>query len=132
MTDITNVGKAVVGAAGGLLAYVFGPWDSLFFALVIAVVLDYLTGVAAAWREEELSSSAGFIGLLRKIMIFAIVALGVLVDGIMPELNGAVRIAVCTFYIANEGLSILENCGRLGIPIPDIIKKHLIKLQDDE
>lgn len=121
------------GAAGitGILTYLFGTWDSLIIALVAFVVIDYITGVANAAMKGKLSSSIGFNGLLKKLMIFLLVAIGTVLDRVIPAANDAIRSAVIMFYIANEGLSILENACEMGIPFPKIIKMMLGKLADD-
>ena len=82
--------------------------------------------------QGKLSSAVGFRGLLKKVAIFLLVAVGVMVDRVIPATNEAVRSAVIFFYIANEGLSILENAGELGLPLPAALKKSLEKMQDKE
>ncbi len=124
--------KAIPAALGGLLVYLFGPCDALIIALVAAVAIDYITGVMSAAFAHKLSSEVGFKGLLKKVAIFALVALASLLDKLVPATNEAVRASVCVFYIANEGISILENVGRMGVPIPELLKKILIKLKNRE
>ncbi len=119
-------------AAGGVLAYLFGPWDAPIMVLLGVVAMDYLTGVACAALAGELSSAVGFKGLLKKVFIFILLALASMVDKLAPATNGAVRSAVCMFYIANEGISILENAGRLGMPLPGALKKALSALQKQD
>jgi toxin secretion/phage lysis holin len=67
---------------------------------------------------------------MKKIMIFVLVAVGSLLDKVIPAANNAIRAAICMFYIANEGLSILENAGALGLPLPAVLKKWLAKLKE--
>lgn len=122
----------VLVAIGGVLAYLFGPWDAPIMVLVAVVTLDYLSGIACAAVAKELCSTVGFKGLLKKMFIFLLVALAAMLDKLVPATNGAVRSAVCMFYIANEGISILENGGRLGLPLPEGLKAVLIKLQQEE
>lgn len=122
--------KAAVAAAGGILAYLFGPWDALCMTLVALVAMDYVTGVIKAAVNRTLDSAVGFKGLIRKLFIFALVALATLVDRIIPEANSAIRSAVMIFYIANEGLSIIENAGEMGLPLPNALKNALVKLKD--
>lgn len=124
--------KNIAAILGGLAAYLWGAWDALIQVLVAVVVFDYITGVIKAAVKGELSSAVGFKGLAKKVAIFLIVALGVLVDTAIPATNGAVRTAVITFYVANEGLSILENAGQLGVPLPGVLKRWLAKLQDED
>ncbi|MEA5059805.1 MAG: holin [Clostridia bacterium] len=123
--------KSVVAVIGGIAAYLWGAWDALIQVLVAVVVIDYVTGVIKAAVKGELSSGVGFKGLAKKVAIFLIVALGVLVDTAIPATNGAVRSAVIMFYVANEGLSILENIGQLGVPLPVVLKGWLAKLKEE-
>ncbi|HWQ58310.1 MAG TPA: phage holin family protein [Clostridia bacterium] len=119
--------KAALAALGGVAAYLWGPWDPLCMALVAFVAIDYVTGVTKAAILKKLDSSTGFRGLGKKLFIFALVALGTMVDRVIPEANGAIRSAVMVFYIANEGLSILENAGEMGLPLPKALKDALKK-----
>ena len=104
-----NLITGVLAGVSGVLSYIFGPWDAIITALIIVVALDYITGVAYAAISRTLSSAIGFKGLLKKVFIFVLVALSTMLDKLVPATNGAVRSAVCMFYIANEGLSILKN-----------------------
>ena len=122
--------KTIAAAVGGALAWLFGAWDPLIMVLVAVMVLDYITGVADAAVAGTLSSAVGFKGLLKKIFILILVALAALIDRLVPATNGAVRSAVCMFYIANEGLSILENAGTLGLPLPEALRGALQKLHN--
>ena len=121
--------KYAAAGAGGLFAYLFGAWDALIIALVIFVVADYITGIAKAATQGKLSSAVGFKGLLKKVMIFVLVMVGTVVDKAIPAANHAIRSAVIMFYIANEGLSILENAGELGLPLPNALKNALEKIK---
>ncbi len=129
MVDVLRIAAAGIG---GIATYIWGPWDALIIALVAMVIIDYITGVIKAAVQGKLSSAVGFRGLLKKVAIFLLVAVGVMVDRVIPATNEAVRSAVIFFYIANEGLSILENAGELGLPLPAALKKSLEKMQDKE
>jgi len=120
--------KTVLAAIGGVLVYLFGPCDALIIALIAVVTLDYITGVMSAAFVHELSSALGFRGLLKKVAIFALVALASLLDKLVPATNEAVRASVCVFYIANEGISILENVEKMGVPLPKILRDVLANL----
>lgn len=122
--------KYAAAGAGGLFAYLFEAWDALIIALVIFVVADYITGIAKAATQGKLSSAVGFKGLLKKVMIFVLVMVGTVVDKAIPAANHAIRSAVIMFYIANEGLSILENAGELGLPLPNALKNALEKIKE--
>lgn len=127
--DLEITVKTICAAIGGVLVYLFGPCDALIIALVAVVVIDYITGVMSAAFRRTISSAEGFKGLLKKVAIFALVALASLLDKLVPSTNEAVRASVCIFYIANEGISILENVGEMGVPLPKILKEILSKLQ---
>ena len=132
MDNMVDVLRIAAAGIGGIVTYIWGPWDALIIALVAMVVIDYITGVIKAAVQGKLSSLVGFKGLLKKVAIFLLVAVGVMVDRVIPATNEAVRSAVIFFYIANEGLSILENAGELGLPLPAALKKSLEKMQDKE
>ena len=127
LVDVLRIAAAGIG---GIATYIWGPWDALIIALVAMVIIDYITGVIKAAVQGKLSSAVGFRGLLKKVAIFLLVAVGVMVDRVIPATNEAVRSAVIFFYIANEGLSILENAGELGLPLPAALKKSLEKMKD--
>ncbi len=124
--------KTSVATLGGIAVYLWGPWDALCMTLVAFVAIDYITGVTKAAILKTLDSSMGFRGLLKKLFIFALVALATMIDRIIPEANSAIRSAVMLFYIANEGLSILENAGEMGLPLPKSLKNAIMKLADSE
>lgn len=94
-------------------------------ALIVFVALDYLTGVIVAIIEKKLSSEIGFKGILKKVLIFVLVGIGNMVDTLLLKNGSAVRTAVIFFYLSNEGISILENCSKAGLPIPDKLKAVL-------
>jgi toxin secretion/phage lysis holin len=122
--------KTIFAALGSAAAYMWGPWDALILVLIAFVVTDYITGVMGAAAQRKLDSAIGFKGIMKKIMIFVLVAVGSLLDKVIPAANNAIRAAICMFYIANEGLSILENAGALGLPLPAVLKKWLAKLKE--
>lgn len=122
----------VLGVIAAAATYLFGPWDAMIMVLLAVTALDYVTGVACAAVAKELSSSVGFKGLVKKVFTFVLVALAAMLDKLVPSTNGAIRSAVCMFYIANEGISILENAGALGLPLPNALKKALVKLQEED
>ena len=124
--------KAAACMLGGVAAYIWGPVDALIITLVCLAVFDYITGVAKAAIRRELSSSAGFKGLMKKVTIFVLVGLAALVDRIVPAANGAVRSAVIMFYVMNEGLSIIENAGDMGLPLPKKLSDALRKLHNGD
>jgi toxin secretion/phage lysis holin len=121
--------KMVGAAAGAALAGVFGGADALLWALLFCIVVDYLTGVAKAIYNKELNSHLRWRGGLKKILILAAVALGVVIDSIVTPEQGVLRALVMGYYIAMEGLSILENIGNCGVPYHPQLKKILEQLK---
>jgi len=117
--------KAILAVFGIGAAYLFGGWDKLIIALVIFVAADYISGIAAAAYHGKLSSSVGLKGIAKKVFIFIVVALGHVVDQTLGNTNTLIRDAVIYFYLANELLSILENGGKLGAPIPPVITQAI-------
>ena len=118
---------------GGLLGQLLGGWDGFLLCLTAFVILDYLTGVLAAAAQQGLSSGRGFAGILKKILIFMVVGMGHLLDTALLGGAGApLRSAMIFFYLANEGLSILENLTVLGVPIPQRLKQVLAELGEDD
>ena len=132
MKDILNFIKVCFTAIGGYLGYVLGGHDSFLYALIAFVVIDYLTGLMLAIIRKEVSSSIGFKGIFKKIMVFLMVAIGHTIDAYLIGNGGAIRTAVIFFYISNEGISILENSANIGLPVPSKLKEILVQLKDGE
>ena len=112
------------------LAWLLSCWDGLLYALIAFVVIDYLTGVMCAINDRTLSSEVGFKGICRKVLIFLLVGIAHILDVNVIGSGGVLRTAVIFFYISNEGVSLLENAGHLGLPIPEKIKTVLEQLHD--
>ena len=121
---------AALAGIGTFLTFIFGDWDVALQCLVIAIALDYISGIIKAFINKELSSKIGLKGILKKVGVLVIVALAVLLDKITGG-TGAIRTLVIYYFVANEGLSIIENLGEAGLPIPDVIKKALKSLKDE-
>ncbi len=115
---------------GGWLGYFLGGCDGLLYALIAFVVIDYITGVMCAIINRELSSAVGFKGIFRKVLIFLLVGIANIIDVQVIGTGAVLRTAVIFFYISNEGVSLLENAGHLGLPIPEKIKTVLEQLHD--
>jgi len=119
------------------MATVFGDFNKLTYALIIFVVIDYITGVMCAVANKTLSSDVGYRGIFKKIIIFEVVAIGHIVDNVfhiagMDENHAVISTAIIVFYLANEGLSFLENATRLGLPVPKKLKDALAKLHEKD
>ena len=117
-----NLFKSIIAVGGAAASYLFGGWSSLLSILLTFVILDYVTGVVAAGKEGKLSSDVGLWGIPKKVAIFAIVAVAHLVDTALGDAH-LFRDAAIFFYLANELLSITENLGRIGVPIPGAIQR---------
>lgn len=119
---------------GGWLGYFVGGVDGLMTALLIFMILDYITGLMCAVADKKLSSSIGFKGICKKVLIVMLVGVAHVVDMYVVGNGNALRSAVVCFYISNEGVSMLENAAHLGLPIPDKLKSILAQLhkRDDK
>lgn len=124
--------KAFSAAVCGLAGFLWGEMDGLLIALITFICLDYVTGLIVGAVQRRLNSQISFAGLLKKAVIFVIVAVAHVVDTqILGGTASVFRSAACGLYIANEGLSILENCGKLGLPIPAKLRNVLEQLRDE-
>ena len=117
-------------AVGGWLGWFLGGCDGLLYALLAFVVLDYITGIMCAVVDKKLSSAVGFKGIFKKVLIFAMVGIGHILDTQVIGTGSVLRTAVIFFYISNEGVSLFENAGHLGLPIPQKLKAVLEQLHD--
>ena len=130
MKEFWNTIQIIFTGVGGWLGYFLGGCDGLLYALVVFVVVDYITGVMCAINNKTLSSAVGFKGICRKVLIFLLVGIANVLDVQVIGTGSVLRTAVIFFYISNEGISLLENAGHLGLPIPGKIKVVLEQLHD--
>ena len=130
MKEFWNTIQLIFSAVGGWLGYFLGGCDGLLYALIAFAVIDYITGVMCAIINRELSSAVGFKGIFRKVLIFLLVGIANIIDVQVIGTGAVLRTAVIFFYISNEGVSLLENAGHLGLPIPEKIKTVLEQLHD--
>lgn len=130
MNTIWNWLRGAFAAVGAGLGYFLGGCDGFLYALIAFVAIDYLTGVMCAIVDKKLSSSVGFKGIFRKILIFVMVGIGHTLDAQILGGGDVLRTAVIFFYCANEGLSLIENAGHLGLPIPEKLKSVLAQLHN--
>lgn len=117
-------------AVGGWLGWFLGGCDGLLYALIAFAVVDYVTGVMCAIVDKKLSSSVGFKGIFRKVLIFVMVGIAHILDTQIIGNGSVLRTAVIFFYISNEGVSLLENASHLGLPVPEPVKTVLKQLHD--
>ena len=132
MDNLSNYLKGVVAIVGTALTWLFGAWDTALMVLVCFMALDYCTGVVRAFINKEVSSDIGLKGIARKTVILIVLIVAVLLDRLLNTGTWVFRTIVCYFYIANEGISLLENCAGLGLPVPESIQNALVQLKDGE
>lgn len=130
MKEFWNVIQMVFAAIGGWLGWFLGGCDGLLIALVVFVVIDYVTGVMCAVSDKKLSSEVGFKGICRKVLIFLLVGIANILDVQVVGTGSVLRTAVIFFYLSNEGVSLLENAAHLGLPVPEKMKDILAQLHD--
>lgn len=132
MKEIWNWVQMAFVATGGFIGWFLGGMDGLLYALIAFVVIDYVTGVMCAIVDKKLSSNTGFKGIFRKVLVFIMVGVGHIIDSQILGNGSALRTAIIFFYLSNEGLSMLENAGHLGLPIPEKLKDVLAQLHNRE
>lgn len=128
MENIITGIKFACGIIAAIVSNIFGGLDALFTALMICIVVDYVTGILAAIYEKKLNSEIGFRGILKKIAILCIVVLAHELEIVVGV--GGIRDLAVGFYIANEGISILENCAKMNVPVAKNLANILEQLKD--
>ena len=130
MRELWNMLQAMFTGIGGWLGYFLGGCDGLLYALIAFTVIDYISGVMCGIVDGKLSSSIGFKGICRKVIVFMLVGVATILDTRIFQTGSVLRTAVIFFYLSNEGISLLENASHLGLPIPTVVKKALNQLHD--
>lgn len=130
MKEFWNIIQLAISAIGGWLGWFLGGCDGLMYALIAFVVIDYITGIMCAITDKALSSSVGFKGICRKVLILLMVGIAHILDVNIIGSGSVLRTAAVFFYISNEGISILENSAHLGLPFPSKLKEVLEQLHD--
>ncbi len=130
--DILNYVKVVFGFIGAFLGLLFGQLDGFLFALIMFVILDYITGLMCAFINKNLSSEIGAKGIFKKIVIFVVVMLGHIIDSKVIGDVSVLRTTVIFFYLANEGISLLENVTIIGLPVPEKLKQVLMQIKEKD
>ncbi len=135
--DIWNKAVKALATIGGAIAGIFGEWSMLMTVLATAMVLDYISGVlVAAFGKSlkteggHLDSKVGFVGLAKKALIIMIVLLATLLDKALGTDAMVFQTATVCYYIANEGISVVENAGLMGLPVPDVVKRALEQMKE--
>jgi len=124
------LGTSFAAAGAAIVTTLLGGWDKALEILLIVMALDYLTGVASAFKTKTVSSSEGYMGLVKKASIFLIVILAAQIDRVTGNATSLFRNCTAFFFVANDALSILENVGEMGIRLPGFFKNALVKLRD--
>lgn len=128
MEKYLNAASIFIGVLGGVVASWLGGMDAILHALVALVIVDYLTGLLKAWNLKEISSRIGFVGLIKKVLIFVVIAVAVEVEKVIGD-SIPLREIVIMFYLANEGISFLENVS-VFINFPEQIKDAFLQIRN--
>ena len=123
--------KLIFTAISTSIAYVFGGMDTMLSILIIFMITDFISGFTKAWALKEFNSSKFYIGGVKKLGILLIVTVAAQLDKFIHIDSVALRTVAISYYIANEGFSILENWGQLGLPLPKVLKDALAKLREE-
>ena len=132
MNGLKDITKEIIAAVCSVLGFVFGDWDGLMAALIILIVMDYVSGVIAAIAEKKLSSAVGAKGIAKKVFMLLIVAMANVADINIIGEGHVLKSVTAMFYAANECISLLENAGRLGVPVPKKLLDVLEQLKEDK
>lgn len=124
-----NIFNSIIASMGTLFTWLFGAWDLMFKVLASFMIIDYATGVLVAFIEGTVDSKKGFKGIVKKVLMLIILIVGVLLDRLLGT-EWLFRTATCYFLIGNEGLSILENVAKTGLPLPEKLKEGLLQLKE--
>lgn len=127
---MSNWLSVIISAVATTFVWLIGGFDVAIQCLIVAIIIDYISGLIKAYNTKTLSSSIGFRGILKKVGILLIVMLSVLVDRVTVD-NGGIRTLVIYYFVANEGLSILENLAEAGLPVPKTLKNSLKVIKKD-
>jgi len=132
MKQVVTTLQYVFAGIGGFMGWFLGGMDGFLYALIVFVVVDYLTGLMAAFIQKKLSSETGFKGICKKVAIFCLVGVGHILDAQVIGDGSVLRTAVIFFYLSNEGISIIENVAIIGLPVPKKLIDVLEQLKDEE
>ncbi|MBE6051691.1 MAG: phage holin family protein [Clostridium sp.] len=124
--------KGSIAILGTVFTWLFGAWDMALIVLISFMALDYLTGLIKGWFNQTLSSDVASKGIAKKSLIFIILIIAVLLDRLLNVDTWVFRTLVCYFYIENEGISLVENIGELGVPMPKKLKEALVQLKNEK
>lgn len=123
--------KTVISLVSTIILFLFDEIDLPLKVMLVFIVMDYITGMIKAFKLKKLSSKTGLYGLIKKFVMLLVVSFTVMLDRLTGA-NGLIRNLAVMYYIANEGLSILENASVIGVPIPEKLKDALLQLKEKE
>lgn len=115
-----------------LFKWFFGGFDGIVQVLVSFSIIDYISGTCAAWYQHKVSLSTSLQGIAKKLILFTFVGIANLIDKNMLGQGDVMRMAVCLFYIGNEGISIIENADKIGIAIPSLLRQKFLNLKEEQ
>ena len=132
MKQFVETMQYVISGIGGFVGWFLGGVDGFLYALLVFVVVDYLTGLMAAYIRKKISSEVGFRGICRKVAIFCLVGIAHILDAQVIKNGSVLRTAIVFFYLSNEGISILENITIIGLPVPQKLKDVLEQIREKD
>ena len=132
MKQFVETMQYVISGIGGFVGWFLGGVDGFLYALLVFVVVDYLTGLMAAYIQKKISSEVGFRGICRKVAIFCLVGIAHILDVQVSKTGSVLRTAIVFFYLSNEGISILENITVIGLPVPQKLKDVLEQIREKD
>lgn len=130
MEKLLEYGKFIIAFLGTSFTWLLGTWDTALVVLISFMCIDYITGIMKAFVNKEVSSSIGLKGIARKCLILLVLIVAVLLDRLINNGTWLFRTLICYFYIANEGISLLENAIGIGLDVPEQLKDALIQLKE--
>lgn len=130
MEKLLEYGKFIIAFLGTSFTWLLGTWDTALVVLISFMCIDYITGIMKAFINKEISSSVGLKGIARKCLILLVLIVAVLLDRLINNDTWLFRTLICYFYIANEGISLLENAIGMGLDVPDPLRDALIQLKE--
>lgn len=132
MKQVISTLQYAFAGIGGFMGWFLGGLDGFLYALIVFVVVDYITGLMAAFIQKKLSSETGFKGICKKVAIFCLVGVGHILDAQVIGAGSVLRTAVIFFYLSNEGISIIENVAIIGLPVPQKLIDVLEQLREEK
>lgn len=126
--QISAIAKTLIAGIGAFFGYVVGEWTIMMQVLLYMAIADYLTGLIAGYKEKKLASKVGFKGIAKKLIIFVLIGVGYQLDRLFGH-GSTIQDMIMFFYIGNELLSLVENAGRIGVPVPTALKDAVAVLR---